>query len=89
MAFYRHRTKPGGFMGETHQGVAKTAEKRDMTGVVVHGSAAGFAQVITSTIPTAAIISRLAYSSPPYSFRGHGNGEPGQITAVAALPKSA
>jgi uncharacterized OsmC-like protein len=33
-------------MDDTHQGVAKTAEKSDMTSVVVHGSAAGFAQEI-------------------------------------------
>ena len=29
---------------------------------------ATFAQAITSTIPTAAIISKIAYSSPPYNF---------------------
>src|SRR5471030_2193112 len=47
-----------------------------------------FAQATTSTIPAAAMMSNAARVSPPYSFSGRGNGEPGQTITVAGFAHS-
>ena len=49
---------------------------------------ATLAQAMTSTIPTATMMSRTAYFNPPLRLMGRGNGEPGQSNAVAGLPQS-
>ena len=42
---------------------------------------------MTSTIPTATMMSRMVNFSPLYSLSG-GNGEPGQTSAVTGLANS-
>ena len=46
------------------------------------------AQATASTIPAAAVMSRISSVSPPYCFKGRGNGESGQTSAVAGLADS-